>query len=522
MVSSSTAAQISPNLSAVLPQSGIGATRQGMQEATVSKQNTPAVPKLHAGSFQSFGDALDSALWHPSASRSEMGVSRAVSSGLSAANIASGLQAQFSFSTTTGPEQSEPPSSLLGMSKETLRDGISAPGNQDPNAGTDRFAAGDESAPPETHKTSAAEPSPQIEPAVSRVPYEALPPITMGTLGTFVPVPSGDVQKSESVQANTLAGNNEPRSVRLTNASPAQSSAQVGNGNPQPGAARSYSDTEAFRIDLQVDATLSHGVDLSSAPDSGVKLGSEPLWAAQSSATSGQKAIENSPDAISAGNALLQKASGQNQTPAASADGVTKSVATPQGTQQPPTQVIPNRSDQGKSSDNGPTQSTDILNAPIAPTATPFHAPGRTVNEAGDLPVNTRPGEQAKLTETSAPSPAREMVMRIQGGAGEVISVRLLDQGGQVQVAVRSSDPFTAAQLRQDLSSLTNNLDRIGWKADTTSAQMQQTPALHDTARQDDESQSGHKGSAPEWDGPPKKKYSTSELWDKVLAGQNA
>jgi hypothetical protein len=523
VVSSSTAAQISPNLSAVLPQAGIGAIRQGMQEAGVPKQNTPAVPKLHAGSFQSFGEALDSALWHPSESRSEVIMPRALSSGLSGANIASELQAQFSFSTRTGPEQSEPPSSLLGMSTETLRDGMPATG-QDRNAEMDRYAVGDEGVPSDLHKTPAAKPSLQLEPALPRAAHESLPPIAMGrSIGTFVSAPSGEAQKSESVEANTLAGNNEPGSVRLTNAIPAQSSAQVGNANPQPSAARSYSDTEAFRIGLQADATLNQNVDFSSAPGSGVKLGSEPLWPAQSFASSGQKAIENSPDTMTAGNALLEKASGQNQTPAAAADGTTKSAATARGTPQPVTQLTPNRSDEDKSGDKGPTQSTDILNAPIAPPATLFHAPGRIVNEGGDLPVNTRPGEQPKLAETSAAGPAKEMIMRLQGGAGEVISVRLVDQGGQVQVAVRSSDPFTAAQLRQDLSSLTNNLDRIGWKADTTSAPTQQTTAPHDTARQDNESQSGHKGSAAEWDGgPPKKKYSTSELWDKVLAGQNA
>ena len=521
MVSSSTAVQISPNLSAVLPQSGIVATRQRTQEAAVSQQNMPAVPKLHAGSFQSFGDALDSALRHPGASGSNTGVSRPVSSGSSAANIAAGLQAEFSLSKTTGSEESDQPSSLLGMSIETLRAGMPAPEAQDPGAGMKRSAVDDESASSDPHKTPAPKSSPQIELAVPKAPYQSLPLITMGTLDNFVPAPCSEAQASESVEANTLAGN-QPRSVRLTNASPAQSSAQVGNSNPQPSTPRSYGDTEAFRIDLQADTNLNHGVDLSSALASGVKLGSEPLSPAQSFGNSDQRQIQNSADAAP-GNAFREKPAGQIQASAGSADGVTKSVTTAQATQPSSRQLIPNGSEEDKSSDKVPMQGADILSNSIAPPAMSFPAAGRIGKEGSDPAGNTRPEELAKLAETSAASPAKEMVVRFQGDAGEVISVRLLDQGGQVQVAVRSSDPFTAAQLRQDLSSLTSSLDRIGWKADAPAAQTPQTPTLHDTSRSDSESQNGHKASTLDWDeGPAKKKYSTSELWDKVLAGQNA
>jgi hypothetical protein len=408
------------------------------------------------------------------------------------------------------------------MSIQTLRDGEPAPEAQDPGAAMNRSAADDESAPSDPHKTPAPKSSPQIEVAVPKAPYESLPVMMMGTLGNFVPAPSGEAQALESVEATTLAGD-RPRSVRMTSASPAQSSAQVENANPQPISPRSYGDTEAFRIDLQADAGLRRGVDLSSALGSGVKLGSEPLSPAQSFGSSDQSQIQNSAD-TAPGNAFREKSAGPIQGSAGSADGVTNSVTTAQATQASSRQLIPNGSGQDKSSDKGLTQGADILNASIAaPPAMSIRAGGSMVKEGSNLVENTRPEELAKLAETSAASPAKEMVVRFQGDAGEVISVRLLDQGGQVQVAVRSSDPFTAAQLRQDLSSLTSNLDRIGWKADAPAAQTPQTPTLHDASRSDSESQNGHKGSTLDWDeGPAKKKYSTSELWDKVLAGQNA
>ena len=124
-------------------------------------------------------------------------------------------------------------------------------------------------------------------------------------------------------------------------------------------------------------------------------------------------------------------------------------------------------------------------------------------------------------------TPAKEVVVRLQGQTGEAISVRLLDQGGQVQVAVRSSDPATASLLRQDLSSLTNNLDRAGWKPEILSSAPVAASFVPETSQG-----SAHDGQNPSGQGQgqaaldwnqqdsSRRRSTVADLWDEILTRQ--
>ncbi|HEY7305017.1 MAG TPA: flagellar hook-length control protein FliK [Bryobacteraceae bacterium] len=147
--------------------------------------------------------------------------------------------------------------------------------------------------------------------------------------------------------------------------------------------------------------------------------------------------------------------------------------------------------------------------------------------------VHFKPSESASaspaapqvLTEANAaPSAtAKEVVVRLQGQTGESISVRLVDQGGQVQVAVRSSDPATANLLRQDLSSLTSNLDRAGWKPEVLVSAQQPVALAHDVSQgSPNENQNSHSQGTFDWnqqDGS-RRRNSATDLWDEILTRQ--
>jgi hypothetical protein len=119
--------------------------------------------------------------------------------------------------------------------------------------------------------------------------------------------------------------------------------------------------------------------------------------------------------------------------------------------------------------------------------------------------------------------PAKEVVVRLEGQSGESISVRLVDQGGQVQVAVRSSDPATATQLRQDLSSLTSNLDRAGWKPEILASAPVSTESVRETSQSSrNDGQNSQSQAAPDWNqqDSSRRRNTVSDLWDEILTRQ--
>ena len=519
MVSPSSAAAILPSHSALVPQALISATRQGMQRAAVSKQDTQSVPKLHGGSFQTFGDALDSALWQPDVSGLEGRIAQAIQFGASASGNPPGAQSQFPATEINGSEGPEQGSSLAGAPTDAQHAGTVMPRERDANVQSDQNEAADKIASSETRKTQDLKPSLTAQLAVPvRSALEPISQVPTDTVGNGVIGPYEGGKAPEIVSAVPVS---QSQMGRLTGASAAQTAPQ-GRANAQPNPIGFNTDAEAFQINLYADDEPLQATEPGSVPARGVQRATEPV---SPGGSSDQKQIQNSPADMASGKIVTGKTPVNNEAPATPADGATKAVAATQGPQTGRRPVVPSGSEEDKRSDKGAMDNgpeAGMLKDAMTPPATSIRPPERIANE-GSAPLgSTRPGEMVEVAQSSAGSPAKEMVVRIQGDGGEVVNVRVLDQGGQVQVAVRSSDPVTAAQLRQDLSSLTSNLDRIGWKADTAAAPTAQAPGLHDASRPDSESQSGQKGSTPGWDeGPARKKYSTSELWDEVLAGQH-
>lgn len=174
------------------------------------------------------------------------------------------------------------------------------------------------------------------------------------------------------------------------------------------------------------------------------------------------------------------------------------------------------------------------LPADAAPTAIHsgpvFHSAeaGLVAPTKTSVPVPQTSGTASFAPKTAevASGPARELVVRLEGASGERISVRLAEQSGQVQIAVRSSDPATASLLRQDLSSLTSTLEHAGWKSEVvlpTVVTMAAGPAASVSASQSETAEHQNSSGSADWslfDDQSKKRSTVSELWDEILTRQ--
>lgn len=168
---------------------------------------------------------------------------------------------------------------------------------------------------------------------------------------------------------------------------------------------------------------------------------------------------------------------------------------------------------------------SDIAKPVIAATNVIPNATGAPVKAAEPVSGTPVPAQILNAQNQTPAAAAKEVVVRLQGQSGEAISVRLVDQGGQVQVAVRSSDPATANLLRQDLSSLTNNLDRAGWKPEVLSS----TPAAASFVREtsqgspnDGQNSQGQGQGTLDWNqqDSSRRRSTVADLWDEILTRQ--
>jgi hypothetical protein len=162
-----------------------------------------------------------------------------------------------------------------------------------------------------------------------------------------------------------------------------------------------------------------------------------------------------------------------------------------------------------------------VIATNVVPNATAGHV--KTAETAPGTPV----AAQVLNAQNQAPvtAAAKEVVVRLQGQSGEAISVRLVDQGGQVQVAVRSSDPATANLLRQDLSSLTNNLDRAGWKPEVLASAPVATSFVRETSQgsgNDGQNSQGQPQGTLDWNqqDSSRRRTTVADLWDEILTRQ--
>ena len=146
-----------------------------------------------------------------------------------------------------------------------------------------------------------------------------------------------------------------------------------------------------------------------------------------------------------------------------------------------------------------------------------------TGKEASAPAQSSMVNQPTDLQQAATGSPAREVTVRLQGDSGETISIRLTDQSGQVQVAVRSTDTGSVASLRQDLSSLTSSLDRIGWKAEVSNnVAASNNMSGQDSSGSGNNSREDNRNGSPDWEqGSRRQRNTTSEMWDEILYRQS-
>ena len=111
-----------------------------------------------------------------------------------------------------------------------------------------------------------------------------------------------------------------------------------------------------------------------------------------------------------------------------------------------------------------------------------------------------------------------DVQLRVQGEAGENVTVRLSDRSGEVQITVRSTDQATATTLRQNLSTLSASLEKQGWKTDLADSPVDASaPGLRDPSGQQQADQERHQQSSPPWQEPPeRKRHSPAEQWTEI------
>ncbi|MBV9761645.1 MAG: hypothetical protein JO340_13875 [Acidobacteriaceae bacterium] len=507
------------DLAQLLP---VDAQRRLTSNSVVPKQDVFSVPKLHNGSLQTFGDALESML--SQSEDSDLG-------------SASALRSKASFSSAVpGAETSTAFRSLIQVESEDVVNAT------DP-------AAADTAAAEVSVKTQelsqAADQAAHSEKALARfnkasnVNDSSTVPLSIGRHTNSEPAYSGltawesnpglaglAVDLGRQTDTSDVASENQSDSMSALNVGSSQKGTGVRNANTLTNAVGQRGDVEAFRMDLHSSAESLEEDSSVKDPLTTEAPDAQPAASLNNSGLSTQISDPILPAETGVGIVIPDKASRgdtlSNSTQAESRVSSPSEHLQAQKGQADHKQVSANGTE-----DEKPDQKAIAGNAPDVESpkegdvmsSAAFHS---GAGLAGGKSLNTGEVKAAAADRDTTPvaSPAREVVLRVQGNSGEVVSVRLLDQGGQVQLAVRSNDPSTASQLRQDLSALTNSLDRIGWKADPAASTSLQ-PVNQPPARSEAESQNGREGASLDWDEQPaKKQNSTAELWDKVLANQ--
>jgi hypothetical protein len=110
---------------------------------------------------------------------------------------------------------------------------------------------------------------------------------------------------------------------------------------------------------------------------------------------------------------------------------------------------------------------------PAPPTAAVVDiAEARLANAFGTVAETLRSSETASAASSKTPaavpnSPIQEIAVRIAQPAMPVVDLQVTERAGEIHVAVRTPDASLETLLRQDLATLTNSLERAGYRAET-------------------------------------------------------
>lgn len=512
MVSRLTLGHMLPIQGASMPKPPSDISASGVQGRSVPNQNTAAVSKKNGGSFQTFNDALDSALSPAGfASSLDAGAQPSIASRDYTSAVATPEATLLSSLSAVVANKTEPPASATGAVLE--QDSVQTKESTDDRAS--KVGSFDALKPALKQKASlnSSSTSTVLAPAV-----QADDASVQRVLAYAAPNGStGPAAESESPEfTNTNAG------ARVSVAAgPIKPPISVENSGSQTDSMGCSTDAEAFRIALYAEPVSTATLENNTAATT--KSGTEPVAppSSQDPDNLQAKRVENT---LTGQQPTNDKTALKSQPSEETGSSTVKGSGAIQGMPQEKKQTSAGGSDDDKANNRTGVNKTDLPapTDPGAPVAASFRNTVRSTENSGQAAPNPRSAELIQTSGAAAASTAREMVVRLQSDSGESVSVRLLDQGGQVQVAVRSSDPLTAAQLRQDLTSLTSNLDRIGWRTDATVGSAAQTAASHESSSPEGEPQGGNRNSSLDWhDEPDRRKYSSSELWDEAFAGQN-
>jgi hypothetical protein len=515
------AAIASPKSAVSVLQSNTDITAPAPSGASVSKQNTAGVPKLHAASFQNFADVLNAALSRGDApSYVEKGRVPGVDSGIPGAGRTPPLTKQL------------PISEQVGIAEQLHANDSGAPANSAPEASAapKTRAAGRKDQKEITIASGASQRvlvfdlplsralgKVDVEPGSRQAQPQDNPNVNSIQVGnqptqiTQIQTENSDASSPDQLQAGRL---NEPRSA----GAPSQNERALTG----PDFGISQSETQAFQLNLHSEPDLieaSHPTrSASETITNNASLAAPPVTEPPE-----MQAGEKFPQALETGNQRIEQSRQQTAATAALSDSRSASVpptSTAALSRKDPVTASPDENKQGEKSPADAAPEPPKVWATAAPTALDSAV---RVSGASRAPLEApRSAETLRIGESATPNEAKEVLVRFQSGPAGTVTVRLVEQGGQIQVAVRSTDPVAAAQLRQDLGSLTNSLERYGWKTDLTPGPALQNPATHDAQPSRGNTQEGNQG-RPDWnEGGENRRRSSEELWDTVFANQNA
>lgn len=531
-------------LSPAAAQSRLTDTLYAPQPATESSQkatpteglqsNATDAPDWSGGSFRHFGDILNARLEEATGSSSASTSPRTSASNLATASPSKTVNSSGSRVLPAAPKLAEAAPEASGTSEMALQIGkaglmqlsqtslppVKLPADE-PQVQATPLSLPTEitsigTAPQATAKskpTGSARAQGDAGPPVRPVAQNSSPDASalIGNLTATAPitaaVPAGsqlNFSQSTPNGAHTIS-----RTSGTQTASPATSDSST---ETRADSARTVSDSDVFQLDLHPERSLVAGgnsdiPNLERPSENAGSVGSatpssNPIQTGNSSQVSNSDTEINLPGASKPGGsnpnsqAKILSSGSQDQTPEkAQTAGSTTGVQGVEGPKQTPVQQ---------------------------PASTVGLSPRESAS-ASNATANNRfaqsPGEPADAPHSLT---SNQVSVRMEGESGQVVNVRFINQGDQVQVAVRSNDPATTAQLRQGLNSLTDNLDRIGWKTDISALSAHGATSLHDSSRSDSDSQASYKGSGLDWEqGPPKKRYQSGELWEEFYDFQD-
>lgn len=513
MLSLPVAVQLRPTGASSIPQPATASAQKGVQQAFGSAPALSFAPEWNGGSFRVFSEILSARLKETTASSSsDTTDTEEAKSDAPAASPSQPVQSSLQYKPALSQPQVDQSSALPEESPREVSS-LSVAVSQtfqmpaplkNPRSGT----MGDTPGSPSQLKspgTSSAKDQP--------IPAAQLPREASIASATNISTPI-IVQPEEAEPGTIRTGSvGTPQLQRPAALQISSARAQDPTVAPQQVSGKTDADVQAFQIDLHAGSELTKGSDS--------EAGGPRLQVNENVSNLGTKtsAATQAPDVSQPGrtNTSSDQSAGDKRSPAAASIQPKTQIPVEQGQPATATQAF----------STGSGNQNAASGAPAQPAAVPgqFSLASTRNMDPNSAPMTSPRSAQANLPiEATRPLAPNQMTVRMEGASGQVINVRFVNQGDQVQVAVRSNDPATSAQLRQGLTSLTDDLSRIGWKADLSAASTHATTAtLHDAARPETDSQGNNKGSGLDWEqDTPKKKSPGPELWEELKDLQEA